>query len=226
MYLKLVFFLGLFTFSTALQAQSKFPLKEYPVANSQDDYFILMLSGDGGWYKREKKFAKYYHKKGIPVVGLNSNAYFKHRKAKETVIADLKEIIDQYSKKWGKSKVLLVGYSFGADVLPHAVNNMGKNYQEKLKGLVLLVPSKYVLYKVTLWSMLNLVCSGELVLPELEQMNKTVPLFLACNETDEFICDALPKDTYPQMRVEGGHTLKNKMNSICKEVSKQFGLEE
>ncbi|MGO8506745.1 AcvB/VirJ family lysyl-phosphatidylglycerol hydrolase, partial [Rhizobium leguminosarum] len=55
---------------------------------------------------------------GIPVVGVDSLHYFwKERKPEETA-ADLSKIIDFYSKQWKVKHVLLVGYYFGADVVP------------------------------------------------------------------------------------------------------------
>lgn len=223
--MKLITLLPILFLAISINAQNKLPLEDYPVPTSSSDYFVLFLSGDGGWHKGDHSFAAYYQEKGIPVVGLNARSYFNKEKSKTRVIADLKEIIDNYSQKWKKKKVLLVGYSFSADVLPHAVNHIDIEYQQKIKGLVLLMPSKYATYEVTFASMLNMIYSGDLVLPEIKAINKELSLFLVCNEEDETICGALPTATYPRMVIEGGHSLKEKLVDVAKETFKHFDVE-
>ena len=58
---------------------------------------------------------------GMPVVGWDSLRYFWRVKTPEVMAADLALVISSYTARWNATKVLLVGYSFGADVLPTAL---------------------------------------------------------------------------------------------------------
>ena len=62
--------------------------------------------------------------KGIPVVGLDSLRYFWTARTPEGLAADTDRMIRYYLAHFGKKRVLLIGYSQGADVLPFAVNRL------------------------------------------------------------------------------------------------------
>jgi type IV secretory pathway VirJ component len=88
------------------------------------DTIAVMLSGDGGWAGLDKEVAAALSANGIRVVGLDSLRYFWTARTPEGLAADLGRIIDYYVSQLGKQRVLLVGYSQGADVLPFAVNRL------------------------------------------------------------------------------------------------------
>ena len=62
--------------------------------------------------------------KGIPVVGLDSLRYYWTTRTPEGLAADTDRMIRYYLAHFGKKRVLLIGYSQGADVLPFAVNRL------------------------------------------------------------------------------------------------------
>ena len=66
----------------------------------------------------DAEIGAYLAKDGVPTVGIDSLRYFWHELTPEKSAADVARIIDVYTKKWKVHKVALVGYSFGADVLP------------------------------------------------------------------------------------------------------------
>jgi len=105
------------------EAVSDLPLVEVPAPGSAP-YLAVMLSGDGGWASLDKEVAGVLAGKGMPVVGLNSLQYFWSARTPEQLAADLARVLRHYLTAWGKSKVVLAGYSFGADVLPFAVSRL------------------------------------------------------------------------------------------------------
>jgi type IV secretory pathway VirJ component len=80
--------------------------------------FAIVLSGDGGWRDIDKSIATVFVARGLPTVGLDSLRYFWTRHEPAEVAADLDRIVRHYRRAWHADKVVLVGYSFGADVLP------------------------------------------------------------------------------------------------------------
>ena len=93
------------------------PLVELPV-NSPNRTFAVILSGDGGWRDIDQSLASVFVANGLPAVGLDSLRYFWTRHEPATIAADVDRIIRHYQEKWGTDRVALVGFSFGADVLP------------------------------------------------------------------------------------------------------------
>ena len=94
------------------------PLVEVPAPDSNTDTLCVIVSGDGGWAAIDKGISAALAKQGIPVVGLNALKYFWSARTPDQSAKDLERILRHYLAAWKKQKVLLVGYSFGADVIP------------------------------------------------------------------------------------------------------------
>ena len=121
------------------------PLVELPVA-APGRLMAVVYSGDGGWRDIDKDIAGRLQDKGVPVVGVDSLRYFWSEKTPEQIAADLGLIIDHYREAWQRPDVVLVGYSFGADVLPFAYNRLpaddaGERRPHRLAGPVAIAPT-------------------------------------------------------------------------------------
>src|SRR6266852_4136244 len=97
---------------------SKLPLVEVPATSGASDTLVVFVSGDGGWAAIDKAISRVLADHGMPVVGLNALQYFWTKRTPESAARDLQTIIDTHLGQWKKSRVVVVGYSRGADVLP------------------------------------------------------------------------------------------------------------
>ena len=88
------------------------------------DLLAIILSGDGGWAGLDKEVAQALAEHGIPVAGLDSLRYFWSARTPQRLAGDIDRMIRYYLEHFGKQRVLLIGYSQGADVLPFAVNRL------------------------------------------------------------------------------------------------------
>jgi len=82
------------------------------------DAMAIIYSGDGGWRDIDQQLGAYLKQDGIPVVGVDALRYFWSEKTPEQTAADLSRIIRAYRARWQVEDVLLIGYSFGANILP------------------------------------------------------------------------------------------------------------
>ncbi len=115
------------------------PLVEVPATTATDRReMAIIVTGDGGWAELDKSVAAGLSGAGIPTVALNSLRYFWMRRSPETAAADLARIITHYGAAWRTDHVILVGYSFGADVLPSLVNRLEPAARAKVARLALL----------------------------------------------------------------------------------------
>src|ERR1700754_2849588 len=89
------------------------PLTVKP-APGAGDTLTVFYSGDGGWAAADEGMTAGLVRAGIPVVGVNSLTYFITRKSPEAAAADLALVLRHYMARWGKSRIVLAGYSFGA----------------------------------------------------------------------------------------------------------------
>jgi len=100
------------------------PLTEVPSQKPGDDRLVVMLSGDGGWAALDRGVSAVFAAQGISAVGLDSLSYFWKQRTPAETAAAITGIIQWYTEHWKKRRVILFGYSFGADVLPFIVNRL------------------------------------------------------------------------------------------------------
>ena len=123
----------------SIPAVSDLPLSEVPsAAPVARDELAIILTGDGGWAELDKSVAAGLAAAGVPTVGWNSLRYYWAPRTADAAAADLARIITHYSEAWHKDQVLLVGYSFGADVLPFLVNRLPAQTRERINRVTLL----------------------------------------------------------------------------------------
>jgi type IV secretory pathway VirJ component len=116
----------------------------------EEDLMVVIYSGDGGWWDLDQRLGAVFTQRGIPVVGLSTFKYFWRYRAPEESAHDLDTLLDKYTKQWGKTRILLVGYSFGADVLPTLVGKLRQDNRNRLSQLVLLSASRDVNFEIEL----------------------------------------------------------------------------
>lgn len=121
-------------------ADGTLPLAITPAVADPAQPMVVFLSGDGGWTGFDQQICDQLASNHLPVVGLNSQSYFWKKKTPEETASDLAPVIRQYLANWEKSNILLVGYSFGANVAPFILNRLPSDLQSKVQHLVLLSP--------------------------------------------------------------------------------------
>lgn len=115
---------------------ARLPLIELPVAGSQR--LAIVLSGDGGWTAMDKGIAAELNRQGISVLGWNSLRYFWREKKPQQVADDLALVMRHYQLQWQADDVALIGYSFGADVLPFVYPRLPPSQRAKVRFMSLL----------------------------------------------------------------------------------------
>ncbi len=117
-------------------------LVEIPATHGGDgDSLAILLTGDGGWADIDKRLAAGLSAHGVPVVAWSSLDYYWTPRSPAGAAADLRRIIEHYTTAWRRSRVLIVGYSFGADVAPFLFNRLPESVKARVTGLTLLGPS-------------------------------------------------------------------------------------
>lgn len=113
------------------------PLVELPTDDPPIG-LVVFLSGDGGWRDIDKTIGDILQKEGVAVVGVDSLRYFWSTKEPEVIAADIDRIIAHYTKVWGASRVAVVGYSLGADVIPFAWSKFAPQTKKSVDLIALL----------------------------------------------------------------------------------------
>jgi type IV secretory pathway VirJ component len=125
-------------------------------AEIKNTAIALLLSGDGGWFNFEQAIANNLASLGIPTIGIDTKKYFWSRKTPEKTSADMTEILNYYSKEWGKNKFILIGYSQGAEIVPFIFTLFPQNIRSNVLSAVLLSPAKTTDFEIHISNMLDL----------------------------------------------------------------------
>ena len=121
---------------------SDLALAEVPAAGSGvTDTWAVILTGDGGWADLDQGVAATLAARGIPVVGWSSLTYYWSPRTPAQAAADLARIVRHYTAAWQRPRVIVIGYSFGADVAPFLVNRLPDDARTQVAVLALLAPS-------------------------------------------------------------------------------------
>ncbi|MEO8821103.1 MAG: AcvB/VirJ family lysyl-phosphatidylglycerol hydrolase [Ginsengibacter sp.] len=119
-----------FFISSTVQSQN-LPIKEW-ATNSHDKPLIFYISGDGGLNDFSTSLCEEFYKKGFDVSGLNSRSYFWDKKTPQKTADDINSFLTQKLSGRKNQQIVLVGYSFGADVLPFILNRLSKTIDDKI----------------------------------------------------------------------------------------------
>jgi type IV secretory pathway VirJ component len=177
--------------ASASAATPKLPLVEVPATRGKSDTLVVFVSGDGGWAAIDREISKVLAGDGMPVVGLNALQYFWTKRTPEAASRDLESIISRYLSEWHKTRVVLAGYSRGADVLPAMISRLPAETRAKIRSIVLLGPSPKVEFEFHVSDWLRDASAGVAVKPEVE---KLAPARILCiyGESDrDSLCPAL-----------------------------------
>lgn len=92
---------------------------------------VIFLTGDGGWASIDKQVTGEIRAHGVDVVGLNTRPYLGKKKTPAEIAFDLTRIARHYMTAWNKSRLAIVGYSRGADLMPFGVTGMPADLRGK-----------------------------------------------------------------------------------------------
>ncbi len=211
--------------ATANDALADLPLIELPVAQGGDTFAVL-YSGDGGWRDLDKDVAALLQRDGLSVVGVDVLRYFWSRRSPEQSAHDLARIIQAYQAKWGARRVALIGFSFGADVMPALYNRLPAALRANVVQVSLLGFSASADFEVTVSGWLERQQSD--ALPTLPEAARIDPRRLQCfygEDDDEAACASLDRRA-EIVRTTGGHHFDGDYEALARRILSGLKLRE
>lgn len=171
------------------------------------DTMAIIFSGDGGWRDIDSEVGAVLQADGVPVVGVDALRYFWSKKTPDQTAADLSRIIRTYRKQWNVKNVMLVGYSFGADILPSTFNRLPEADRSKVSLISLLGLSHSAEFEISVTGWLGGQGSGDGGDPtvDLKQIDSARVQCIYGTEDDEEACKDLAASGVEVLGIEGGH---------------------
>lgn len=132
------------------QATVVLPAAGHAPPLGKGDLMAIIYSGDGGWADLDKQLGNAFAASGIPILGVNTFKYYWRQRTADESAKQLDDLINQYVAKWDKPRIWMIGFSFGADVLPSIIDRLSPTNRERITQLVLLSPTRDVVFEIEL----------------------------------------------------------------------------
>lgn len=198
------------------------PLIELPVEQN-GDWLAVILTGDGGWAALDREIGETLQSQGIPAVGFNALKYFWQARTPEQTAADISRVLAHYRATWQRSHILLIGYSFGAEVLPFVLNRLPPEERAHVALGVLLAPSREASFEFHAldWIGAGASATDLPVAPELERLRVPTLCVYGSDEAEDSACTDLPKtknDALITWKLDGGHHFDGDYQALAKRL--------
>ncbi|HEY0017588.1 MAG TPA: AcvB/VirJ family lysyl-phosphatidylglycerol hydrolase [Longimicrobium sp.] len=182
------------------------PIRELPAARDTGRVFAVVLTGDGPTGGTGKRVAADLAAHGIPSVIWHSLRYYWSPKTPEQAARDLDGVIRQYGERWGKEKVVLVGYSMGADVLPFLVNRLPDDTRARIGGVALLALAHDAVFEFRIEQWWRTSSAPRFATrPEVEKLAGLPVVCVWGRGDDKAACPAMATAPMRVVELKGGH---------------------
>ena len=203
------------------------PLIEVPATGPETETLAVILSGDGGWTSLDKEVGSALAERGYPVVGLNTLQYFWKARTPESAALDLERLLVHYLSAWKKRRAILIGYSYGADVLPFLVNRLPLELRAKVPLTALIGLSRTVAFEFHVAEWLGASSSQELpVLPEVQKLKGARILCLYGEGEKDSLCRDLDPGLATIISMPGSHHFGGNYNAVADVILKELETEK
>lgn len=187
---------------------------------------VVLYSGDGGWRDIDRRLGEALGRQGYAVVGIDTLRYFWGKREPMGVARDLDQLIRYYLEAWGLNEAVLIGYSFGANILPFAYNRLPEATRGRVRMVALLSPELTTDFEVHLAGWLGQQATGAAAMPILPEASRIDPRRLLCvygeQEAATTLCTQPGLEDAGRMRLPGGHHYDGDYEALAHKLIEAF----
>jgi type IV secretory pathway VirJ component len=199
-----------------LLASMQWPVIELPSA-TPGDTIAVVLTGDGGWRRIDAAIADRLRERGISVVGFSTPAYFRDRRTPDESARALEQVIRASRAKWKRPRVILIGFSRGADVLPFMASRLPADLRASTRLIALLGLEKTIDFKYhASWIPFYHPREPQFpVLPEVEKLRAQRILCVWGEKESDSLCPLLGAGLAMSLKTKGSHHFAGNYRGIA-----------
>jgi type IV secretory pathway VirJ component len=170
----------------------------------------VLLTGDGGWAPADKSLAAAFVRRNVAVVGLSSPRYLVHGRTPDEAAGDLARILQHFLDAWQRERVVIIGYSRGADIGPFMESRLPPALRDRVALTALLGPGEWASFKLGLFDLFR--SHGRNGLPvssEVAKLHGKPVLCIYGSKDSGAICPSLHQAGLARavVRAGGGHAV-------------------
>jgi type IV secretory pathway VirJ component len=198
---------------------SDLPLTEVTAKAGRSRRLAILLTGDGGFAGLDRDMSTRLAAAGVPVVALSTLQYFWTERSPDDAARDLARITAHYLAAWNKDQVILIGYSFGANVLPFIVAKLPAAARKRLVSVDLLAPATHASFEIHVADWVpGSVPEGRPLEPVLPGLGGLRVLCLYGAEERDSLCPRFPPGTARIIKLHGGHHFDDDSATLVRHI--------
>jgi type IV secretory pathway VirJ component len=204
---------------------ARLPLVEVPTTATDGDTFVVLYSGDSGWTGTPRGFSTALAEAGEPVIGIDALRYFLRPHSPQAAAVDLAAVIEHYAAAWSRPKVILVGYSFGADSLPLIVEQLPAEERARVRLMTLISPAERADMVFDGLSWIDLTLPGARPLaPALLTLGAIPAVCIRAEHDPRAACDRFPAQAITSVHLPGWHRYHGQYQAVARIILSSAGL--
>lgn len=169
----------------------------------------IFISGDGGWADLDRTVSAELARHGFGIVGLDARAYLRRRPTPtpDVLGRDVTRLATTYMARWGLHRLVLIGYSRGADLVPFAATRLGDDPRARLVLVAMLGVATNASFEFHWADLLGDTrrATDKPILPELERLRDVKLFCVYGTEEKDSLCRDASLPNLEKMAREGGH---------------------
>ena len=216
-------FLAMLLLTCSATAQkNSLPVKEW-TAPPEEQPFVLYVSGDGGFNAFSSNICRLINKEGYSITAVNAKSYFWNKKTPQQAAQDVAAYAAQQLSGRKNQQWILIGYSFGADVLPFIVNMLPPTVAKTLASVILLSPSTSTDFEIHLLDMFGTGARRSMdVVAEINRMNTSKITTIFGSDDAAFPAASILLKNYRAEILSGGHRFEGNADKVVQTMIKYF----
>lgn len=124
------------------------PLTEIAPTVGDAHRIAIIVTGDGGWAGLDRGVADALTAKGVRVIGFSTLKFFWHKQTPDAAADAMARVIAHYGKADPSARFVLIGYSFGASLVPVVINRLPAALRAIVDGGVMISPDDAAVFEI------------------------------------------------------------------------------
>jgi type IV secretory pathway VirJ component len=108
----------------------------------------IIITGDGGWAGLDRGVADALTGDGVRVIGFSTLKFFWHKQTPEAAAAAIARVVAHYGAQDPDARFVLIGYSFGASLVPVIANRLPDAARARVQGGVMISPDDSAVFEI------------------------------------------------------------------------------
>lgn len=184
----------------------------------------LLLSGDMGLkVGMGPEIAQALVARGMPVVGINSLTYFRAERSSAEISKIIAQGIDRARKLARADSIIVIGQSFGADMLHIGLAGLPAAQRRYIRMAVLIVPTEPIYRQVTLGELTGLAAPAGQARETVSRLDWLPVLCIYGTEESDSICPSLAMPNVDRVALPGGHRLGFDATGLLRALGSAIG---